>query len=314
MDMSKSEISFHVTAYNFHKARMDEHKNVVKAYQDKCKHENREIVSEWKNGYELRTARDYHCPDCLKNWSSYLVIDKGGIDMAIKVCIDPGHGGYDPGATNGDVHEADINLIIGLQLRDILEKAGFSVEITRTSDVSPSGDNVKSHELAKRVEISDNFDADVFVSIHVNAGGGVGAEIYVYKDGGNLRPLAQKVIDNVGDYMGYHGTPIKDGSGLYVIANTKASAMLLEIGFIDSSDLQKINAYINDFAVSIAKAFCAEYDVSYPSETAPIPSPTDDWKVNGLKWLQDNLGVSKSWKETDPIDMGTLGAILSRLK
>lgn len=181
--------------------------------------------------------------------------------MSIRICLDPGHGGYDPGATNRDTREKDITLNIGLQLRDLLQRAGFSIVMTRESDVSPGGYRDVYADLRERCRISDAAQVDVFLSIHVNAGGGRGAEIYVYKNGGNIRPLAQSIVDNVASVVGYHGQPIKDGRELYVIRNTSAPAMLLEIGFIDSDDLPKIQANIDKFAPLIAKAFCQFYGV-----------------------------------------------------
>lgn len=206
------------------------------------------------------------------------------------VCIDPGHGGYDPGAANRDVREKDITLKIGLQLRDLLQQAGFSVVMTRESDVSPGGYREINADLRERCRISDAAQADVFISVHVNAGGGRGAEIYVYKDGSTIRPLAQSIVENVATITGYHGQPVKDGSDLYVIRNTSAPAMLLEIGYIDSDDLPKIQANIDNFAPLIAKAFCQFYGLPM-QEVKQKMSPEDANKITailGSVWNQLN--------------------------
>jgi len=188
------------------------------------------------------------------------------------ICIDPGHGGYDPGACAGGVREKDITLHIGLQLRDILQRAGFRVVMTRETDTSPGGaTNVKA-DLRERCRIANSADVDAFLSIHVNAGGGRGAEIYVHGDGGPIAGLARGIVTNVASICGTHGRPVRDGgpngAAWAVICNTKADAMLLEIGFIDSEDLAKIQAHIDEFAPLIARAFCEFYGVAYPDENA----------------------------------------------
>jgi len=188
--------------------------------------------------------------------------------MSKVICIDPGHGGYDPGACAQGAREKDITLQIGLQLRDLLRQAGFTVVMTRETDLSPGGWTRVDADLRERCRISNLEGADVFLSIHVNAGGGRGAEIYVYGDGGPIKGLAQSVITNVATICGTHGRPVRDGgpngTGFAVLCNTEADAMLLEIGFIDSEDLPKIQARIREFAPLIAQSFCQFYGVKAP--------------------------------------------------
>lgn len=202
--------------------------------------------------------------------------------MTKLICIDPGHGGYDPGACANGAREKDITLHIGLQLRDLLQRAGFQVVMTRETDQSPGGFTSVDADLRERCRISNAAGADVFLSIHVNAGGGHGAEIYAAGDGGPIAGLARGIINNVGGIMGYHGTPVRDGgpngTGWAVICGTKADAMLLEIGFIDSDDLQKIQQHIDEFAPLIARAFCSFYGVAYPGDV-PALDPVAVQKV-----------------------------------
>ncbi|PWK07490.1 N-acetylmuramoyl-L-alanine amidase family protein [Tumebacillus permanentifrigoris] len=195
------------------------------------------------------------------------------------ICIDPGHGGYDPGAVYGGVREKDITLHIGLQLRDILRRAGFGVVMTRESDASPGGATNVNADLNERCRIANAARADVFLSIHVNAGGGHGAEIYVNGDGGPIAALAKGIIGDVSLVCGVHGQAVRDGgkngAGWRVIAGTNMDAMLLEVGFIDTDDLRKIQARIDDFAPMIARQFCAFYGVPFPTAT-PAHAPTCD--------------------------------------
>lgn len=84
----------------------------------------------------------------------------------IRVVIDPGHGGRDPGALArfGGMHEAGIALAAGLQLRDILNESGrYEVIMTRDRDVYVS--------LEDRVNIARQARADLFISLHADSAG-----------------------------------------------------------------------------------------------------------------------------------------------
>lgn len=79
------------------------------------------------------------------------------------VVIDPGHGGKDPGAIGKISYEKDIALDISLLVGKYLEENIDSIRViyTRKTDVYP--------ELYRRAEIANENDADLFISIHVNA-------------------------------------------------------------------------------------------------------------------------------------------------
>ena len=78
------------------------------------------------------------------------------------IIVDPGHGGRDIGAIGpGDVHEKDVVLAMSLYLRDLLAAEGANVIMTRTEDVFVN--------LYDRPERINDYDADLFISVHVNA-------------------------------------------------------------------------------------------------------------------------------------------------
>ncbi len=79
------------------------------------------------------------------------------------IVIDAGHGGRDPGALGGDQHEKDITLAAARSLRDRLERTGrYRVVMTRDRDVYVS--------LEARVQIARKANADLFISLHADAG------------------------------------------------------------------------------------------------------------------------------------------------
>lgn len=88
------------------------------------------------------------------------------------IVIDPGHGGIDGGAVNNNVVEKHINLDISLRLKNILVKRGYKVIMTREEDISleanGTGSNRHRKDLNARVNVINNSNAQLFVSVHTN--------------------------------------------------------------------------------------------------------------------------------------------------
>lgn len=80
-----------------------------------------------------------------------------------KIWIDAGHGGKDSGAVGNGLVEKDWVLTVAKQIQNELMKAGFEVGMTRTNDTF--------YELSDRAKKANSFKADLFISIHFNAGG-----------------------------------------------------------------------------------------------------------------------------------------------
>lgn len=92
----------------------------------------------------------------------------------LRIVLDPGHGGIDPGAERGGVREADLMLTFARELRDVLRRAGYEVMLTRDDDVFIS--------LEARVAAAHDARADVFISLHADAieeGIAHGASVYM---------------------------------------------------------------------------------------------------------------------------------------
>ncbi len=84
------------------------------------------------------------------------------------ICLDPGHGGPQPGAVANGLRESDVNLRIALRLRELLAGAGAQLLLTRDSDTTLHSDAL-TDDLAARAELANRNSADVFLSIHHNA-------------------------------------------------------------------------------------------------------------------------------------------------
>ena len=79
----------------------------------------------------------------------------------MRIMVDPGHGGKDPGAVRGRYREKDWNLDVAKELARLLKKGGFEVQMTRDNDTFIA--------LSERSKKANKFKADLFVSIHTNA-------------------------------------------------------------------------------------------------------------------------------------------------
>ncbi|MBO7191190.1 MAG: N-acetylmuramoyl-L-alanine amidase [Elusimicrobiaceae bacterium] len=79
----------------------------------------------------------------------------------MRIMVDPGHGGKDPGAVRSRAREKELNLAVSKELYKLLQKGGFEVKITR--------DNDTFIPLSDRSKKANTFKADLFVSIHTNA-------------------------------------------------------------------------------------------------------------------------------------------------
>ncbi|MED1741946.1 N-acetylmuramoyl-L-alanine amidase [Bacillus swezeyi] len=155
----------------------------------------------------------------------------------VKIFIDPGHGGTDPGASGNGLQEKHLTLQIALALRNILldEYQNVSVQLSRTSDQTVS--------LTQRTNAANSWGADFYLSIHVNAGGGTGYEDYIYSGVGaptsTYRNVIHEEILKVVDFRDRG----KKTANFHVLRETVMPALLTENGFVDNtSDANKLKS------------------------------------------------------------------------
>lgn len=149
-----------------------------------------------------------------------------------KVYIDPGHGGSDPGAVKYII-ERDVNLVMALACRDYLNANGVSTKMSRTSNSTDTSINSMARE-------ANSWGADLVISIHNNAGGGDGFEVYHTVGGGRGKTLAQNIEAEV-KKIGQNSRGMKtrrdtDGTDYYgMIRLTNAPAVICEGVFVDNA-------------------------------------------------------------------------------
>ncbi len=151
------------------------------------------------------------------------------------ICIDPGHGGSDPGAINRSVNltEKQATLDISLRLAKQLEARGWTVVLTRNvdRDVSWAGSSA-TQELGARARVANNAGADVFLSIHCDAAANPAAEgtsLHWYK-AADLR-LAQALEGDILRATGRKNRGLLKNR-FYVLAHTTMPAVLIETAFL----------------------------------------------------------------------------------
>jgi N-acetylmuramoyl-L-alanine amidase len=144
-----------------------------------------------------------------------------------KICLNAGHTitGGGTGAIGLMIESVEARKIVGV-LKKYLEIRGHSVTLANVDEAKTQGAYLQ--EVVRKANASD---ADLFVSIHFNAGKGLGSECYTYE--GKKVASAVGVCDELSK-LGFINRGVKDGSGLYVIRKTKMPAVLVEVCFVDS--------------------------------------------------------------------------------
>lgn len=203
----------------------------------------------------------------------------------MKINLDMGHvlTGADTGAEGCGRREQDCTREIGYKVKAKLEALGHSICVCSVDSAGTVNES-----LAARVNKANANGGDLYVSIHLNAGGGHGTEVYTYQ--GRELGAARNVLNNICS-LGYANRGIK-GANLYVINHTSMPAMLIECCFIDSSeDMNRYNA--EDIANAIVKGLVGEtsYTTSSINGVQGNSRSYDDW-VRRLQEESNRQGFS----------------------
>lgn len=193
-----------------------------------------------------------------------------------KICIDPGHGGSDPGAVNGKRRESNDNLSLALLVKNKLKAQGVSVLMTRESDTYI--------DLNVRCREANNAKCDFYLSLHRNSGtpSANGAECWIHSQSvERVRRYGKLLNDAVVNSASFYNRGVKLGTpsgksykDFGVNRLTDMPSALLEIGFISNDGDNKLfDDNKNRLADSLVKALCEIVDVKYKEPNAPAPKP-----------------------------------------
>lgn len=209
----------------------------------------------------------------------------------MRLVLDPGHGGQDPGAIGNGLQEKDLTLLLTQKVAKFLGQYPVEIVFTRASDVTVS--------LGERCWIANEKKADFFVSLHINAGGGTGYESYVLPGATIGTMEKQKTIDRaVMAFLTGEGVPYRGAkqANFRVLRDTAMPAVLLENLFIDNprdAVLLKSETFLQDLAGAIAEGIARATGLQKQT-----PTGEDTLFPEARKWVIDN-GISDGTRPKD---------------
>lgn len=178
----------------------------------------------------------------------------------MRITIDPGHGGSDPGAVARDgTREADLALLLARRIKEPLVAAGHVIGWTRTTDIRVP--------LSERAKIADTQRADLFLSVHCNSAANSRARgfevIYAAPDPDSAE-IGRRIVHALG--LIYPGITIRGvipdtktpRGSLSVLRRNyqKRRAVLIECGFISNpADLELMRS--PEYGLAIGRAVVA---------------------------------------------------------
>ena len=183
--------------------------------------------------------------------------------------IDPGHGGFDPGARGLISNEADVSLAVGLRFGRALKEEfpDLNVVYTRSTDIGAGGKKTKKDDLYYRANFANESAGDLFISIHCNSSGrkaGGWYERVVTKKTPIKKTVGKgKKRRTINSYKYTYGTVYREnlahGTETYIWALSKNDAKVNSVNKIEYYG--EIDSTTNDLATQLP-------DPSDPSEKA----------------------------------------------
>ena len=203
----------------------------------------------------------------------------------MKFGIDLGHGVNPDRGAVGNIAEETIINEVGTKVISKLRALGHSVIELRPSSASSVNDS-----LVQRYTKANNNNVDMCVSIHANAGEGVGTEVFTYN--AKEVPQARAILNNIVS-LGFRNRGIKDGSSLAIVKRSSATAMLIEVCFVDSSDTDLYNSVgAENIANAIVQGLTGQ----------KVTSSKGQWKQNNKGWwyeYSDGSYPTLQWFKVD---------------
>ncbi|WP_288794667.1 N-acetylmuramoyl-L-alanine amidase [uncultured Megamonas sp.] len=173
------------------------------------------------------------------------------------ITIDPGHGGSDSGAVGPNGYtEKEGAFAISQKVASILNQSGAKVVMTRDSDVDVYGPNASArNELQARVDVGNNANSDIFVSIHCNAfvnPAANGTQTFYYGSSYQGQRLAQSIQEKMIEVNGLRDRGIST-CNFYVVKHSYMPAVLIETAFITNYDEEALLSD-DEWQTTMAKA------------------------------------------------------------
>ena len=182
------------------------------------------------------------------------------------VLIDAGHGGVDPGAVGiNKVLEKDITLGISKRLQFLLQQGGAKAIMVREDDrdlgTSEGLLKRKREDLAQRIQLAMDSQAEVYLSIHANSFPDaklVGAQTFYHSDSPEGKLLAQSIQQALNTMTA--GKRIAKGNqDIYVLKKANQAAVTVEVGFLSNPQEEQLLTtpdYQQKLAIAIYQGLC----------------------------------------------------------
>ena len=179
-----------------------------------------------------------------------------------RVIVDPGHGGYDPGAkSDTGLLEKDINLDVALRLRKHLSRVGIYAELIREDDrdYAEVVDCLtrKERDLNYRLKLIQQSKADLLLSIHANMFSDPvykGAQTFFKPGDANSEQLATLIQEQLVKALGTNRRQAKPGE-YRILEDVKIPAVIVETGFLSNPEEARLLGTA-DYREKIAAAIC----------------------------------------------------------
>lgn len=160
------------------------------------------------------------------------------------IVIDPGHGGFDPGAVDSrlGLSEDSINLSVARRLQSILMEAGARAVLTHDEaevvEETAAGLRLPRFSLAGRVALANQNSADIFISLHVNSfrdSSRTGIEVYYCPGSEKGAVLATALEKELAGIAGERENCNRRAVAYYVLRRTEMPAVVVELGYLTNN-------------------------------------------------------------------------------
>lgn len=229
--------------------------------------------------------------------------------------IDPGHGGKDPGAVNKTLglQEKTVTLQIAKKLDSLLKYNNVDTVMTRTAD--------KFVSLKDRVKLLNDARVNYVLSIHINSfttGKPHYISTYIVARGGKAEQLAKKIQQKLVAAVNWPDGGVRV-SNFYMVRETRAPAVLVELGFISHLETAKQlqqTAIQRRLAVALARGIAAQLGIPFTQPETTFTDIQGHWAEEEINWAVEQelfKGVAEDrFAPDEPVTRAQLALVLKR--
>lgn len=171
------------------------------------------------------------------------VVEEKVETKTVDVVLDAGHGGSDPGKIGiNNVLEKDVNLSIVLKIKELLEKEGIAVVLTRDSDLrldENGKEYSKAADMKQRVDVMNEVMPQMVVSVHQNSYTSSeikGAQVFYFTSSELSKKMAELMQEELRKVDPSNTRQVKGNDTYYLLKKTEVPAIIVECGFLSNPE------------------------------------------------------------------------------